>query len=108
MHYNGPDEFRRVQEASREFANRTTWSERSGSLDEDLRRRLSRVLGQRIQSQHGGGRDVHGLLSLFDSEGKSYQVCVAVSPSLFRECFENARTYTSNGGLAEEKRRRVL
>ena len=101
-------DFRELQEASREFSNRTTWSERSGSLDEDLRRRPSRVLGQRIQSQHGDGRNVHGLLSLSDFEGNSYQFCVGVLPSLFRECFEIARTYASNGELAEEKRRCVL
>lgn len=99
--YNADDDFGRIQEESRRLARGTPWEQRSLAMDEDLRGRLSGVLGERIRSEHGDRGDVSRILNLSDGKGNEFNVLGHVDEKTFHDVFEVAGNYTNNGELVD-------
>jgi hypothetical protein len=96
------NEFRELQEASRNISNEEQQLYRRGSkeIDENLRGRLSRVLGQRVES--GRSSNSNDARVLTDSKsGNKFEIYDNVDGNTFRDVFEIARTYTRNGELVD-------
>ena len=96
------NEFRRLQEESRNISNEEQQSYRRGSkeIDEDLRRRLSRALGQRVESSRSSNSNNARVLK-DNKSGNTFEIYDNVDGQTFRDVFEIARTYTKNGELVD-------
>lgn len=96
------NEFRRLQEESRGLSENERELFRRGNkeIDENLRTRLQRVLGERIKSSRGN--DSNNARVLTDSKtGNQFNVYDNVDGQTFHDVFEIARTYTKNGELVD-------
>lgn len=96
------NEFRRLQEESRNISDKEQQLYRRGSkeINDNLRRRLSRVLGERVESSRSSNSDDARVLK--DSKsGNEFEVYENVDGKTFRDVFEIARTYTRNGELVD-------
>ena len=96
------NEFRRLQEESRGLSENERELFRRGNkeVDENLRTRLQRVLGEKIKSSRGN--DSNNARVLTDSKtGNQFNVYDNVDGQTFHDVFEIARTYTKNGELVD-------
>lgn len=90
------DGFRKLQEESRKELETKSWEERSGALDDDLRRRLSNVFRKELKRRgYGNGNDTR-LLKVGD-----FKIFKNVDGQTFHDIFEIARTYLPNGELVD-------
>ena len=90
------DGFRKLQEESRREFETKSWEERSGALDEELRRRLSNIFGKELKRRgYGNGNDTR-LLKVGD-----FKIFKNVDGQTFHDIFEIARTYLPNGELVD-------
>lgn len=96
------NEFRRLQEESRNLSNEEQQAYRNGSkeIDEKLRGRLSRVLGERVESSRSSNSNDARVLK-DNKSGNSFEVYDNVDGQTFRDAFEIARTYTKNSELVD-------
>lgn len=96
------NEFRRLQEESRNLSNEEQQAYRNGSkeIDEELRGRLSRVLGERVESSRSSNSDDARVLK-DNKSGNTFEIYDKVDGQTFRDVFEIARTYTKNGELVD-------
>lgn len=96
------NEFRRLQEESRGMSENERELFRRGDkeIDENLRTRLQRVLGERVKSSRGN--DSNNARLLTDSKtGNQFNVYDNVDGKTFHDVFEIARTYTKYGELVD-------
>ncbi|MCQ2087648.1 MAG: hypothetical protein MJZ37_06230 [Bacilli bacterium] len=96
------DEFRRLQEESQRLPYEEQQLYRSGSkeIDENLRSRLSRVLGERLEAERSSNSYEARILN--DTKtGNTFEAYGNVDGQTFRDCFEIARTYTQYGELVD-------
>lgn len=94
------DEFTRLQEESRRIANSTNWQDRSLENNEDLRRRLPRILQGELERRSIGGRSDARTLNL-KSNDSTFKMHENVDGQTFKDMFEIARTFTKNGELVD-------
>lgn len=96
------NEFRRLQEESRGMSEDESELYRRGSkkIDDNLRARLQRVLGGRVQSATSNVSNDSRVLT--DSKtGNQFKVYDNVDGKTFHDVFEIARSYTENGELVD-------
>lgn len=96
------NEFRRLQEESRGMSEDESELYRRGSkkIDDNLRTRLQRVLGGRVQSATSNVSNDSRVLT--DSKtGNQFKVYSNVDGKTFHDVFEIARSYTENGELVD-------
>ena len=96
----GGSDFRRLQEESRRIANTTNWKERSSIINENLRKRLSGILGRELQRR--GSSNGNGYESVVvEGKGNKFKVYTNVDADTYHDIFEIARIYTVNGELVD-------
>lgn len=96
--YGTPEEFDRLQSESRDLPKRELSLYRRGRkrVSEELRGRLSSVLGGRIQRAVHSGTDRSEVLNLGNYSGRSH-----IDGNTFHDVFEIARQYLKNGELVD-------
>lgn len=96
--YGTPEEFDRLQSESRNLPKRELSLYRRGRkrVSEELRGRLSSVLGGRIQRAVHSGTDRSEVLNLGNYSGRSH-----IDGDTFHDVFEIARQYLKNGELVD-------
>ena len=101
--YNGgyEDDFRSVQEGSRENLARDRGEKIYAKDNEGLRERLSETLGRRVESEvrRTGNGELLNLKS--EKNGTEFDIYKGVDGQLFHDVFEVARGYTKNGELVD-------
>lgn len=103
------DDFRRVQEESRRFSEQVPWAERGSRIDpqqrERVRNELQRELERREILSRGSsdGNNAWSSIELGDQSNPdtNYSMYENVDGQTFKDMFEIARSYTSNGELVD-------
>lgn len=102
--YDG-NQFTRLLETSRRLLEERSWRERSGALDETLRRRLSGVLRLELRRRHNSeadGRRANEWTHLkLKSNYGDLNIYGNVDGQTFHDIFEIVRTYLKNGELVD-------
>lgn len=97
---NYGDDFRRLQEESREELDRSSWSERSKRNDETLRRRLSENFRRELDSR-GYNSSASNATILKSNKNTEFRIFENVDKQLFHDIFEINKTYLLNGELVD-------
>ncbi|MBR2140897.1 MAG: hypothetical protein IJ853_00885 [Rickettsiales bacterium] len=92
-------DFRRIQEASRNLSREELDSFHAGKkgIDGDLYRRLSNVLSREVEAKCGSNGNGNELLK----NTGDFKIYKDVDSSLFKDCFEIARSYLKHGELVD-------
>jgi hypothetical protein len=98
----GYNEFERLQKESEGLSNEEKQLYRSGSrqIDEDLRRRFSRVFGQKLESSRSGNSNESRVLT-DPRSGNKFDVYENVDAQTFHDVFDIVRNYTQYGELVD-------
>lgn len=98
----GYNEFERLQRESEGLSNEEKQLYRSGSrqIDEDLRRRFSRVFRQKLESSRSGNSNESRVLT-DPRSGNKFDVYENVDAQTFHDVFDIVRNYTQYGELVD-------
>ena len=101
--YARTDEFRKLQAESQGMSEEELRGYHRGdrTLDDIVRKRLSRVLGRQVGAVVSGNSYDYELLKLSDSKGNQFNIYEGVDGTLFHDCFEISRNYLKNGELVD-------
>lgn len=98
----GYNEFEQLQRESEGLSNEEKQLYRSGSrqIDEDLRRRFSRVFRQKLESSRSGNSNESRVLT-DPRSGNKFDVYENVDAQIFHDVFDIVRNYTQYGELVD-------
>ena len=95
--YEYTDDFRRLQEESRNLYSTISQQQRSDSFDGELRTRVERVLRRELGDFYSRNTNTPRLLN----NTGDFKITTNVDGSLFHDVFEIVRTYLKNGELVD-------
>jgi len=103
--YQPTNEFRDLQEYCKNTVDKVAWNERGGLLNEEQRQSVRSILREELRSRRSSG-STSGWTSLDLSFSRnnqkiSYNMFKGVDGQTFRDMFEVARAFTTNGELVD-------
>ena len=100
--YQPTNEFRRLQEESKRISNEVSWRERSQLLNDELRQRIILSLSKELQSRSNfSGNNFRFDIKAKTPFGTTFNLSNNIDGQTFRDMFEIARTFTTNGELVD-------